>query len=316
MSDNVISINGTAITADDLDRAAKNLRETTALRDVIARTPPSATRFDTGTLAAGWLAVAQAAGTHPQELAELFKTVAIELFPEGVRLVSTDRLILLTAWCPRLGYDGPEPGIEVLPDRTVIASDPDGRGKGLLGYALKLLAKAHREDSLAASQPGRFPLDLEVDAEKPVDDDGNVMLDGMADRYVVLSIPDTERVFLRIIPSRFPDWRTMLDGWAPLEASATAYNPDVLARVCGASKWCDGPLVWKFAGPEKAAVVDYIESFPHVSGLVMPRRLDKGFNQVDAPAPDDYTAELLNAAGVVVADTTLTPKDDLGPVLL
>lgn len=96
-------------------------------------------RFDAPTLARAWLSVAQASSSD-KDLVTLDRTVAIEEFPTGVRLVATDRYVLLTAWVPDLGayYEPREPGLDEAPDRTVITKDSDGRGRGLLGYLTQL----------------------------------------------------------------------------------------------------------------------------------------------------------------------------------
>mgnify|MGYP002132855720 CR=1 FL=1 len=65
-------------------------------------------KFDVPNLARGWLSVAQASA-NDKDLPTLHRTIALEVFPNGLRLVATDRYILLSAWVPDLGdTDEPE----------------------------------------------------------------------------------------------------------------------------------------------------------------------------------------------------------------
>ena len=255
-------------------------------------------RFDGPTFARAWLAVAQAAGSDVN-LPALDRTMGLELYGNGIRLIATDRTVLLTAWVPNLeSLYTDEPALDEAPDRTVIASDGDGRGKGLLGYVLKI---KRREDPDNVFPPGRHPLEVLVDEEKPATDaDTDVTFAGLEDRYVVLELPDLERVYLRTVEAAFPSWRDLLADWTGEPTAAIALNPEQLGRIAKASTWADGPLVYKFRGPERAALVDYVESDPHVSGLAMPRRW---VLEDEAPADttvDEFTAETLAEAGVTV----------------
>src|SRR5688500_10396647 len=103
-------------------------------------------RFDAPMMARAWLSVAQASASK-DDLAVFSRTVALEEYVNGVRLVATDRHVLLTAWVPNLDTKTHrEPELDEAPDRTVIAHDGDGRGKGLLGYVLTLARRDKLDD--------------------------------------------------------------------------------------------------------------------------------------------------------------------------
>lgn len=221
-------------------------------------------RYDGNTLARAWLSVAQASG-HKDDIPELAKTVHLEQYPDGLRLVATDRYMLLTSWVPADDDPGAEaPGLDVIPDRTVIACDDHGRAKSLMGYVLSLTKD---EDALP------LPLEVIYDVRLDIDDAESPHLEGMDPTYVVLDVPDTERVYLPVIEASFPNWRKLVDGFEPIATDAVAINPELLGRLGKVQKWTGtAPLVWRWGGPERAAAIEYGGAQPEVSGLVMPMR--------------------------------------------
>lgn len=240
-------------------------------------------RFDAPTIARAWLAVAQASSAD-KDLTTLNKTVAIEEYLHGVRLVATDRFVLLTAWVPNLDTKTEkEPALDEAPDRTVIAADTDGRVRSLLGYALSL---ANRDDLY---EHGSIELRLTFDARLPAGSDGNdSTLEGMEPVFTVFDIPDTEKVWCPVMQADYPGWRSILFGFMPESTDKIAFNPELVERVCKARKWAFGNVHWNFGGPDRAALVDFYDSDPHVSGVVMPARwLTPG---EEPPADDELDA--------------------------
>jgi hypothetical protein len=228
-------------------------------------------RFDAPALALAWLSVAQASGSD-SFLPTLHKTVALELYPSGVRLMSTDRYILLTAWVPNLDDHGAdEPRIDEVPDRTVITQDLDGRGKGLLAYGLKLARWNSKEENAY----GDLVVELELDVRLPIGVDEDTPLEGLEPTYAVLTIPDTSQEHLPIIVSDYPDWRPLLDGFDPVSTGTIGLPLERLYRLGALRKWNTGPLMWTFGGPDKVARVSMdgiADRDPVIGGLVMPSR--------------------------------------------
>src|SRR5687768_16742409 len=112
------------------------------------------TLFDARTLARGWLSVAIASAADKARPV-LHRTVSIEAFPEGLRLVATDSFVLLRSWVPNLDHDlDPEPGLDEAPYATAVAMDPHGRAKGFLAHVLKLASDEVYDDD---------PLEVRVD---------------------------------------------------------------------------------------------------------------------------------------------------------
>lgn len=225
-------------------------------------------RFDAPTFARAWRSVAQASSTD-KDLVTLDRTVAIEDFPAGVRLVATDRYCLLTAWVPDLdATHRDEPGLDEVPDRVVIAKDSDSRGRGLLDYVLTLT----RRDELDDHPEGTLEIQVMFDVRLPPGTDIDQGFEGLDPKFTVMSVPDVERVYLPVVEAAYPDWRPLLLDHQPEETKIVALNPEIVARVATVRRWSAGPLVWLFGGAERVARVDFPDSWPHITGLVMPRR--------------------------------------------
>jgi hypothetical protein len=285
-------------------------------------------RFDAPTIARAWLAVAAATGTD-RNIPTTYKTIAIEQHLRGVRLVATDRSMLLTAYVPDLDheYDSP-PSDATLPERTIVASDINGRGRGLLGFVRSLAAQIPADDYA----PGQIELRLDFDARMPADGDTQEPLEGMDTSAVVLSVPDRERVYLEVVPVTFPEWRNTVAKHVATPADEIALNPELLERLTKARKTAAGPLVITFGRDGGTALLEYGESDPRVHGALVPVRrdddtaggseqpalvvvrsdgsIDDDVNEADNPAPGDpgdalagETPELIRQAVDLVVST-------------
>jgi hypothetical protein len=76
----------------------------------------------------------------------------------------------------------------------------------------------------------------------------------------------------------YPSWRELTFGFKPVSTKAIALNPKVIARLAKLGKLHGSlPLVWRFHGPDKPALVDVgVEEhpvLPRVFGAVMPVRV-------------------------------------------
>lgn len=232
-------------------------------------------RFDAARLALAWLSVAQASGSDAF-LSTLDRTVALELYDNGIRLLATDRFVLLTAWVPTVdANDSTTPRIDEAPLRTVITQDPDARGKGLLKYALKL-CRLGRDDEKAY---GDLVVELELDVRLPEDAAVDTPLEGLEPTYAVLSMPDRSQEHLPIIVSGYPDWRPLLDGRTGVAVDQIGLPLDRLYRLGALRSWNMGPLRWTFTGDDAVALVElgtdtgmWDQRDPFIQGGVMPSR--------------------------------------------
>ena len=240
-------------------------------------------RFDAARLALAWLSVAQASGSDAT-VPTLDRTVAIELYDDGVRLLATDRYVLLTAWVPTLSGDEDAPAVDEAPNRTVVTQDSDRRGRDLLAYAIKLtkLGKPGEEKWY-----GDLVVDLELDVRLPVEPGADEHLEGLEPTYAVLTMPDRSQEHLPIIVSDYPDWRPLLHDFEPVTTDRIGLPLERLARLGALGRWNAGPLRWTFGGPGKVARVALVpdddrrardlkgaeyQRRPYVEGLVMPAR--------------------------------------------
>lgn len=237
-------------------------------------------RLDGPTFARALLAVSAAASTDKN--LPYYKAIAIEVHDTGVRLYATDRTLLLTAWVGEEDhhYDSPPP-FEQAPDRVVVASDADGRGRGLAGYILSLAARTGvKPEDWTPGQIGvRLDFDVRIPAGSgPVAQDA---LEGMEPTYATLTVPDVEKVYLETIPITYPDWRNALSIHHAGRASTLRLNPETVERLAKVRKHAGGVLVWSLGGKGKPALVEYADSDPYVHGVIT-QALDE-----NAPQPHD-----------------------------
>lgn len=224
--------------------------------------------FDAGLLARGWLAVSLAAGSD-EALPILCGTLAIETYSDGIRLTSTDRYMLLTAWISADGRDADdERGIEEAPDAVTVARDPDSRGRALLGYLNKLAARALK-DSLPV------PL-VSLHVDVPADDDtSEPSFPGMELRQVILDYPDHEKLALPIVQGEYPNWREIIAGHKPQRTQNVTIAPDLLLRIGKVGKLAGGFVNCTLGGDRGMVAVEVSrEDFqPTIRGGIMPIRL-------------------------------------------
>lgn len=262
-------------------------------------------RFDAPVFAKAWLAVALAS-TNDKNLVAFHKTVALDVYETGVRLIATDRFMVLTAWVPNLDTSNDsEPQIDEAPDRTIIAADLDGRGKSLLGYALTLWRRMLDGDGLPREGES-IEIVLEFDQRMP-NDEAEGTFEGMESRYLVLDVPDTERVWLETVGSAYPDWRPMVREHAAETTKVIRLHPERLERLGKLAKYASGPIDWTFGGPERPALLRVgwpdVDGF-EVEGVVMPVRWltehdDDPHTDEDETGDDEanYAETIVTAAG-------------------
>lgn len=261
--------------------------------------------FDAREFARGWLSVAVATTKDLNPV--LDRTVSIELYADGARLIATDRRILLVTWVPTLeAWAAPEADFDLAPDLDTVATDIDGRAASLLSYAISLTA----DD---AYDRGDVELDLVVDRRRPdTTANGNGLPLPDERRYVSLELPDVERVWLRQLEENYPGWRRLFRQHHERTTKAVALSPDVLGKLAKLAKYhpAELPLLWHFGGSDKVARIEVAGADPAVTGLVMPVRWSFDEQEVLAEAE----AIKANAPTPEPASATVTPiRDGVDP---
>lgn len=258
-------------------------------------------RFDGPLLAKAWLAVAAAAGTN-KDLPLLYKTVTLEEYPTGVRLIATDTTVLLTAFVPNLDnyYELAEPERALLPDRTAIAADIDGRGRSFLGYVLSLAARQDAEEYV----PGDIEVQIDFDVTGPgLGPASQPSFDGMDLTYVTLSTPDVEKVYLPVHQGVPVDWRPILDDFTAATTTDQTVGAELLERLGKIRKHGSGHIRLTFSGKKTPTRIEYTQSDPKVWGVYMPAR-DEDESEFECETCAQGAVCLQHGAGLhVVADT-------------
>lgn len=194
--------------------------------------------FDAWTFARSWLAVATAA-SEDDERPILHRTVAIEIWPNGVRLTATDSYLLWSSWVPRVGFHAhPEPALEELPDEVIVAHDGDFRGRDLLKFAFKVVTGKDASPQNLKVTLGPAPLE---DGQFPGTESEAVSFSFPADVAV------GERVVLGTIEGRYPEWRGLLNHGSK-NVKEVALGADLLGRVGSIKRWWPSPLKFTFTG--------------------------------------------------------------------
>lgn len=223
------------------------------------RTP----RYDANTFARAWLSVALASGKDKGRPA-LNRTVSIETYDEGVRLVATDGLVLLHSFVPTIDEDiAIPPDLDAVPDRVATAIDHYGRALSLMAHLNTITAGEDEEDV----QRAQVEIVFDVEAPEHVG-----QLDGMESACIALDHPDHERVVLSTYDGDYPNWRALVHGFTGRRTEAVALNPEIVARIARLGKYHTNgrPLLWRWGGVKKPAGIEVADGEPFVGGLVMP----------------------------------------------
>jgi hypothetical protein len=242
--------------------------------------------FDAGWLARAWLSVAEASSKDKARPA-LSRTVCVEFYADGVRLVATDSYMLLTAWVPcfeKTSGDGatpPAPELDEAPYSTVVAIDEDGRAKGLFAYLLGLTEGKDHPEILVRLTEGPAP-----ETTGPA-----LVFDSLNGDCLTIAADDREALILGLYDGGYPTWRALLASFSPQRPRALALSPDILGRVVKAAKVGGADaLHWWFGGAAKASKIE-IEGRPNIDGLLMPVRwVGSEVVGVNPPAADDDEA--------------------------
>lgn len=209
-----------------------------------------------GLVAAGWLSVTLACAQdrdHP-----LYRQLLVEGYPDGIRLVATDRQMLLRSW---LAVDFAEQPVRAtLPDWSAVVTDRNHRGRGLMRHLLALTRAAVRDEE---PQPWvRVAL-----AEEP-DQPDQPTLAGLEQSWLVIELGGEERLRMPArSPDGYPDWRLIEDGWRPATTGGLVVDPLVLARLGELGRYHTSQVAWTLGVTSARVHLPLAE--PSVGGLAI-----------------------------------------------
>ncbi len=196
-------------------------------------------------LGRAWEAVQICASDSKSDV-PVFRSVNVELFHgHGMRLVSTDRHILVRAWVGfhplDEGDENMEPDISEEPDVSFIVADEDHRGLGLLQYIQKVMNAKRIYDA------EQWPMVKLTKRKENVTDEQT--FEGMEVETVHLEWPDHEEVVLRVVEDKFPDWKPMQLTFDGQPTEFLAFRSSTLKRAAKLAALFPGDtLDWQLSG--------------------------------------------------------------------
>lgn len=232
--------------------------------------------FNAGTLARGWLSIAIASGKDKDRPA-LDRTVCVETYPDGVRLVATDSYMLLHCWVPAEGDElAHEPDLDEMPVSIAVARDVDARGAGLFAHLQKLAEDDETPD---------FDVSLTIGVGREARQGA---FEGLEAEWLVVEHLDHERLKLHTYDGSYPNWRAVVAGFKAESTKAIALNPSIVGRLAKVGKIHPlASLRWWFGGTNKSAQIE-VDGYPLIRGFVMPVRWDFETNQ---PRPEKDSSD-------------------------
>jgi hypothetical protein len=260
-------------------------------------------RFNAWSLSRAWVSVALAQSANDARPA-LYRSTLIEMFDDGIRLVSTDGYVLLKAWVADIDADADsEPGIDVLPDDVAICSDRDHRVLGLMKY-IQSITKADGSDS---------PVEVEMGLGTEAANGNQSTLEGMAQSTVFFHLTEQydERIESPIFEGVFPNWRPLWANhrWQP--TSVIGFGANGILRLGRLSAlWDKAAIEFELGGTVGVAKIKIIAPDVFVSGLVMP--VTTPDRDDDTPVEHDEMADALDDFISDVLRSEVPDGDDTG----
>lgn len=219
--------------------------------------------YDAQMLAASWLAVAVASQKHDSPI--LDRTVLVEKFPEGLRLVATDSYIILWSWVPAIGHEfDPVPQIDEAPAAKAIARDIHKRCAKFMRHVGKL---GQRDDD-------QDPVEIAVRLGVSVEPSAQAPLGGLDATYALFDFPGHERIQLETVEGSFPSWQHVIARFEGDLLAGFALSPYMAEQLGKIGKLFPGRnLVFRHGGANRMMRFE-MPGDPAVEGGVMPVRWD------------------------------------------
>lgn len=241
--------------------------------------------------ATGWLNAFLAAG-RDENRPILYRTLSVEIYPEGLHLIGCDGTALFRSW---VGNEGaPWPEIDEAPLRAVVVMDVDGSGLAFMKTLLKATADEARLSEV---------LTLSI---ATVDDAATLPLgeEFISERLILRACG--QRIDLRLFEDDYPDWRRLQLG---IDARERMDRLMIATRMFGLVGKLKGvnAIDLSLHGDGKQIGFTASSEAGEVRGLMMPMRRPED----PAAAVVGHVAAHLDEAAAQVAagvgpDTTIT----------
>lgn len=221
-------------------------------------------KFEGHGLSAAWLSVYQATGDD-QSRPALYRTVHIERYRNGCRLISCDGHLLLNAWVPALEQSfSDEPDIDELPDAEYLVFDEHQRVAAFMKHIFKI----------TTPKGEKTPEEVEIllRAVPYIDENTQPSFEGMdPPGSMIIERPGKEKLTLALVESPFVAWRQTIHAYRPRTTSTLRLDASLIGRIATLETWNPGcPIDWSFGGPSDVALFEIAGSWPRVAGGVMP----------------------------------------------
>lgn len=196
----------------------------------------------------------------------LYRTLSVEFFLFGIQIVGCDGTALFRSWVPTQD-DGKErsrrnrhwPHDDLAPFKTIVVMDPDGFGKGFMATLLRVTAVDGHEFE-----------ELHI-ATASVDDEAAPALGGEFQTERLILRACGQRLDLRVMEDRYPDWRKLDLGYGGQRLDGLTISPRLLGLLGKLKEVSQVDL--DFHGEERhIGFTARGEGQERVRGLIMPMR--------------------------------------------
>jgi hypothetical protein len=214
------------------------------------------------TFARAWLTARLCSGSDADR-PQLFKTVCVEEFREGLRLSATNQALLVWVWAPFGSFDA-APAVDASPDERWVVCDPDDRVRNLMRYAAKTLKDEDKAPPAAEMTLRRRP---------PEGRRGDALLGGglVPDDFAVeFAGWQTETVQTAVYQGDFPRWAPMFAGLNHSNGDGVHVGPDLLSAVAQIGLIWGSPVELRSTGVNQPILLGFPGADTEIGGLFAP----------------------------------------------
>lgn len=218
--------------------------------------------------AMAWMNASLASGTNPDRT-NLYRTLSLEFFPQGVQFVGCDGTILFRTWAPSTD-DALMPDTDDLPHRSIVVVDMDKFALAFMRTLLAVTKEKEWEPLIIATEPAPF-------TETPLGEE-------FASEMLTLSCLG-QQLHCKLYEAEFPEWRLLqfgVDDRERVEGMKIALR---LFSTVGKLKGVWAVDIDFHGSNRQIGVHAFGES--EMRGILMPMRRDEAEKKEKAAVDDD-----------------------------